>query len=291
MDQPRITRIASALAILSGVLWGFYWLPVRALSDAGLTGAWGTVAITAGACLLIGPFALRQLANIQDAHVVGIGATALGGAAFTLYSVAFVYGQVAITVLLFFLTPVWSTLIGRYILGWKTPATRMLAIVAGLIGLGIMLSADGTAPIPRNMGEWMGLMSGVLWSVGSTGMRLRSTLLPAPAALIFAGGATVTALVLALWLAPVPQVSHIGRVVFIALGTGGLWWGVATIALMWATVRLDPARIGILLMSEVIIGTASAALWAGEHLTTTELIGGGFVLLAGLLEVWPTKSR
>ena len=289
MDQARATFFASGLAIASGVLWGLYWLPVRTLADAGLLGAWGTFAITLGAALLLGPFAYQYLQNITASSAIALGAVALGGSAFALYSIGFVYGRVAIIVLLFFLTPVWSTLIGRYLFGWTTPPLRMWAIIIGLIGLAIMLSADGTAPVPRNIGEWMGLASGIMWSVASTGMRTKSTLLPIPAAFVFASGAATTALLIALALAPFPQqIPHMSTTI-IALGTGGIWWGLAMVGLMWATLRLEPARIGILLMSEVLVGAASAAILAGEHLSWLEILGGSFVLCAALLELWPTK--
>lgn len=60
---------------------------------------------------------------------------------------------------------------------------------------------------------------------------------------------------------------------------------------MWATLRLDPARVGILLMTEVIFGAITAAIFAGESLSTSEMIGGALVILCGLLEVWPTKDE
>ena len=60
---------------------------------------------------------------------------------------------------------------------------------------------------------------------------------------------------------------------------------------MWATVRLEPARVGILLMTEVLVGALSAALLADEHLRGMELVGGALVLLAGVLEVWPVRRR
>ncbi|MEO9526898.1 hypothetical protein [Roseibium sp.] len=55
---------------------------------------------------------------------------------------------------------------------------------------------------------------------------------------------------------------------------------------MWATVRLKPARVGILLMTEVLVGAASAVLLAGEFLTPVEIAGGAMVLGASLLEIW-----
>ena len=60
-------------------------------------------------------------------------------------------------------------------------------------------------------------------------------------------------------------------------------------ALMWAATRLEPARIGILLMSEVLVGAASAALIAGEWLSWPELAGAALVLAAGILEVLPER--
>jgi drug/metabolite transporter (DMT)-like permease len=61
--------------------------------------------------------------------------------------------------------------------------------------------------------------------------------------------------------------------------------------LMWATALLDPARVGILLMSEVLIGAISAAFLVGEPLLLFELIGGALVLSAAILEVYPTSTK
>jgi drug/metabolite transporter (DMT)-like permease len=49
--------------------------------------------------------------------------------------------------------------------------------------------------------------------------------------------------------------------------------------------------VGILLMPEVIFGAGTAAIFAGETLSPSEMIGGGLVVLCGLLEVWPTQAN
>lgn len=290
--SERAAILATSIVFATGAFWGFYWLPVRALTQMGLTGAWGTAAITGAAVVLLFPVVLRSWATIRSAGSVALISIALGGAAFALYSVAFVYGRVAIVILLYFLTPVWSTLIGRYVMGWKTPRMRMVAIGVGLAGLTVMLSADGAAPIPRSTGEWMALIAGLLWSISTTGIRSRSTLAPAASAFVFCVGAMVTSLVLAPVLAPSPTgetLENLGRLLSVAFATGGIWWALSVSSLMWATVRLEPARVGILLMSEVLVGAISAAILAGEHLHSLELAGGSLVLLAGILEVWPIR--
>ena len=294
MKIEGITLYASLIVFGSGALWGLYWVPVRHLAGLELTGAWGTLAITLAAALILVPVSLKRRDALMRADRRALASVALGGAAFVLYSVGFVYGRVAIIVLLFFLTPVWSTLIGRYVMGWPTPRLRLLAIAAGLVGLGVMLGADGQVPLPRGAGEWLALASGVLWSVATTGMRVRPSLGPPEAAFVFAVGASMSAAVLAPLLSPMPAAIPHGSImpaIGWALMAGGAWWGLSMICLMWATARLEPARVGILLMTEVIVGSASAAWLAGEGLRPLELVGGSFVLCAGVLEVWPLGRR
>lgn len=292
MNGDRVTLLASAIVFGTGAFWGLYWLPVRSLAEQGLTGAWGTLAITAAAVVLLSPVAILRWRTIATANPLALASVALGGAAFALYSIGFVYGRVAIVILLYFLTPVWSTLIGRYVMGWHTPPMRVLAIVIGLLGLVVMLSAKGGVPVPRSAGEWMALLAGFLWSAATTGIRAKSNLRPIEAALVFAFGATIAALL----LAPVletwpgqPPAAALGPVVAVAFATGGVWWALSISGLMWATVRLEPARVGLLLMTEVLVGAASAALLADEHLRRLEIAGGFLVLLAGALEVWPRR--
>lgn len=294
MRSDRSTHVASAIVIATGVFWGIYWLPVRSLADIGLTGAWGTAAITAAAMVLLLPLALYRWRAIARANPVAVASVALGGSAFALYSIGFVYGRVAIIILLWFLTPVWSTLIGRYLMGWPTPRMRILAIGLGLLGLAIMLGANGQAPVPRNAGEWMALLAGLLWSFATTGIRAKSALGPFEAAFVFALGATLTALALTPFLDPGPAATRIagpGAALGLAFATGGVWWALSIASLMWATVRLEPARVGILLMTEVLVGAVSAAALAGERLHPFEIAGGALVLVAGVLEVWPVRPK
>lgn len=294
MTNDRTTFLATMIVAGTGVLWGFYWLPVRQLAKLALPGAWGTLAIAGAATLLLAPLAYRRRNRLGRAAPFSLASVALGGAAFMLYSVGFAYGRVAIVILLFFLTPVWSTLLGRYVMGWKTPRLRVAAMVVGIAGLVVMLGANGETPLPRETGEWLGLLSGILWSLATTGIRSRSELQPAEAAFVFAVGAFLGALALAPFLEPWPAglgLENAPEILGWTLAAGGIWWGVSVTSLMWATPRLEPARVGILLMTEVLVGTVSAAMLAHESVAPFEILGGLLVLLAGVLEVWPVKAK
>jgi drug/metabolite transporter (DMT)-like permease len=284
--------LASAIVLLTGVFWGVYWIPVRALAERGLDGAWGTGAIALAAVLFLLPVVWARRVSLRGTDLVGAVSVALGGAAFALYSIGFLYGKVALVVLLWFFSPVWSVLIAKYILRWQVPRLRLVAIAVGLVGLVVMLGGDGSIPVPRSVGEWMAFVGGLIWAGATAGMRLRSQLPPVPAAFLFALGAAATSFLLAPVLGPLPAIApaDLAMVGMQAVATGVIWWGLSIAALMWATLRLDPARVGILLMPEVIIGSLTAAILAGESLTASEVIGGALVILCGLLEVWPARS-
>lgn len=53
----------------------------------------------------------------------------------------------------------------------------------------------------------------------------------------------------------------------------------------WAPTQLGTGLFSILILSEVVFGTVSAALWANEVFGVRELLGSVLILLAGLIEV------
>ena len=61
---------------------------------------------------------------------------------------------------------------------------------------------------------------------------------------------------------------------------------------VWPPTILTPGRIGILFQSEVLVGVASAAIWAGEPFGWREAIGTVLIVSSALVEVMtPTKTR
>ncbi len=109
MGNDRPASLASAIVVGTGALWGVYWIPVRRLAEAGLPGAWGMLAAVLTAAILMASITIRRRRNLRNVHPRAFFFTALGGAAFVLYSVGLVDGRVAIIILLFYLTPVWSS--------------------------------------------------------------------------------------------------------------------------------------------------------------------------------------
>jgi drug/metabolite transporter (DMT)-like permease len=64
-----------------------------------------------------------------------------------------------------------------------------------------------------------------------------------------------------------------------------------SIAVMWGATILSPGTLGILFMTEIAAGTATAALWANEAFGMREIIGIFLIVSAGLWEPINTMSK
>jgi drug/metabolite transporter (DMT)-like permease len=54
---------------------------------------------------------------------------------------------------------------------------------------------------------------------------------------------------------------------------------------IWPATILTPARVGLLLMSDIIVGVITAAIWSGEPFGWREATGLVMIAGAGFVEV------
>jgi drug/metabolite transporter (DMT)-like permease len=54
---------------------------------------------------------------------------------------------------------------------------------------------------------------------------------------------------------------------------------------IWPATLLTPARVGLLLMSEVVVGLISAAVFSGEPFGLREATGAVLIVSAAVLEI------
>ena len=152
----------------------------------------------------------------------------------------------------------------------------------------LFLGSSGGLPIPRNLGDILALLSGMFWALGSLGL-LRAKQVPVmPQIVSFLGGSLVISL-LSIWLIGSPvQVPITAADWGQLIGFLGLFV-VFALPMFWLTLAparvLSPAKVGILLMSEVIVGAISAMMFSGQPFGTAELIGTILILAAAFIEV------
>jgi drug/metabolite transporter (DMT)-like permease len=273
---------------VAALLWGLFWLPLRALGEAGLAGPWPGIVVYLMAMLLVLPVALVQRRRIAAAATQLALTGLFTGSAFALYSTSLLLTDVVHVLLLFYLTPVWSTLLGVAVLGERVTANRIAALMLGIGGLLVVLGADRGYPVPRNVGDWLALASGIAWAYGSLRLFRESHIAVADHLVAFVVGAlAISAAIAVLPLAALDRVPPVRTLVGAA--PPALVVALVMLPVLYLTVegarRLSPARVGVLLMGEAIMGIASAAALTDEPFGLREALGTVLVLGAAAAEL------
>ncbi|WP_282118246.1 DMT family transporter [Ruegeria atlantica] len=279
---------ASIVLVIGGMMWGLYWIPVRFLFDLGLTGPWPGIAMYSVALLGLVPFIWKERGTLALQWRDLVFSGMFTGAAFSLYSISLVYTDVVRSILLFYLTPIWGTILGRVFLGERLNLGRLAGLACGVGGLFVVLGDSGGIPLPQNSGDWMALASGMCWALGTLGLYRTSTISASGQVFAFVAGALILSLV-SLAVLPEPVLPTIVQ--------ADLLWTLQFVLLsafytlpmvfmtIWPATKLSPARVGILLMSEVVVGLASAAAFSGEPFGLRELLGAILIVSAAVLEI------
>lgn len=281
-------EIRASLAVAySGIAWGLFWIPLRFMDRAGITDAWATVLFYAIPLVAFIPWIIINWQRIWrcgwSLHFIGIAA----GGSLAFYSDALLYTEVVRALVIFYLTPVWSMLLARIVLGEAITPPRVVAIVFGIAGLLVILGVDQGVPWPRNVGDWMALISGLGWAVAAVLLRKDdgSRSMEISAVYLFYG--FIVAVILA--ISPVageieppdwPTIVDIlpWSILIALLVIPGAY------AAFWGAPHLNPGLVGLLMMTEISVGVVTAAIWANEPFGVRELAGVTLITLAGLSE-------
>lgn len=295
--QAPSTALPTLAILASTVLWGTWWIPLRKLDALGFGTIWST-----GGGLLIPLLVMLPVLIIRRRRIARAGLPLLLSAFFfacalALYAEGMLRGHVARVILLFYLTPVWSTLLARLMLGEPITPRRVLTLVFGLSGLLVILEVDNASPLPRDVGEWLGLASGFAWGLAMVyTRRARAHPVVDKVALQF-----VFLFLLFIALTAIPGGRQWSATGLDAAFSPQLWLWLAGFALVWnlpvvwltfyGGARIEPGRVAILLMLEVAIGIVTAAVFTNEPFGLREFAGAVLIISAGLTEFARMSSR
>lgn len=288
MHSDRSDLVPSIGIAIGAAFWGLYWIPIRGIEQAGVHAFWTGPVIFGASSLLFLPLILIRIRNyvVHWRHIFLPGL--LAGFAFSLYIASLNLTDVVRAILLFYMSPLWSTLLGVLILKERLTANRVVALLLAFGGLYIVLVVESGLPIPRNTGDWFALISGLCWSVASVKLFQDGAQMILEKVTMFVVCALLMSLVLVFW----QQGDLEGMPGLKALETGWYWILLVAMGMLpityltiWPTTVLSPGRVGMLLMVEVLVGVASAAILTDEPFGTREIIGATLIIAAGVVEV------
>ena len=288
VHSPRNDLLPSVAIAFGAALWGLYWIPVRGIEQAGVHIFWTGPVIFGASVVFFLPLVLLRLrdfaAHWHHTLVPGL----LTGCAFALYIASINLTDVVRAILLFYMSPLWSTLLGILILKECLTTNRVLALLFAFCGLYVVLVVDNGLPIPRNTGDWFALLSGLCWSFASVRLFQDGARFLIEKVTMFVFFALLMSLLLIIWqqgnLEGMPQMDD--------LANGWHWIALVAVLMLpityltiWPATVLSPGRVGMLLMVEVIVGVASAAMLTDEQFGLRELLGALLIISAGVVEV------
>ena len=157
--------LSLALAV-SAAFWGLYWFPLRSIEATGMAGSWSVVFFNACPLILLCPLLAFQYKKLINVFWPTILASIMIGMAFSLYSTALIETTIVRATLLYYLTPVWSTILGVVWLSERLTRARVLAIIIAFIGMYFLLADTESNQRPINIGDICGLLSGMFWAIG-----------------------------------------------------------------------------------------------------------------------------
>ncbi|MDO9371722.1 MAG: DMT family transporter [Gammaproteobacteria bacterium] len=284
-SNRNLTILPVSALLLGATLWGVLWYPLRLLEEQGLSGLWLTLIVNAVACLVGLPWLWQRCAELKRHPWLLLVLALATGLCNTTFVLAVIDGNVVRVLLLFYLSPLWVSLLGWAVLGERVSARASGLLAVAMAGALIMLW-DGAAGVfwPHGRVDILALLSGFTFALSNVLIRkLQRISVPVKTISSWAGGVLVAALWLLFSAQPLPQVSSIALIYAIALGACGIT--VMTLAVQYGVTRMPVQRSAVILLFELVVGAVSAAWLAGETVQTHEWLGGALIVLAGYLSV------
>ncbi|MEX2516400.1 MAG: DMT family transporter [Gammaproteobacteria bacterium] len=295
--MPITTRIPSLpllpvfSCLLAATLWGIFWYPLRQMEALGVPGLWAILVVYIFASVAVAPWLWRQRAAFRqispDLLVIGLAA----GWCNLAFALAVLEGTVVRVLLLFYLAPMWTILLGIVILRERPGRQDGITLAIAMFGALIML--------------WPGLVD---WSDGvsrADGFAITAGLAFALTNVMVrkAGDQPIALKMIAAWLGVL--VLTVSAIILTAnpfpvAATAGGWWLAALFGLFGMTLMTFTAQYGvtylpiyhsaILFLFEVVAGAVSAWLLTSEVVTVHEWVGGSLVMLAAWLSARASRQ-
>ena len=292
--HPHHFKIAFALAISAGA-WGIYWLPQRILEEGGLTGGWGTIAQMIIGVLILSPISIwRKLKGRSSGLELPFTGLLIGGG-FICYALSFLLTDVVRALLLFYMTPIWTTIFEILFLKKRPGLERLLTLLIALGGLWIVFSKQTFFPLPENSGDWLALAGGAIFAGGMIRLEVIKTDGVFPLIFSFFVYGTIfnilAGFMLSEYLGPMPSIEAFVSMASFLFMISVFYFIPTGIVILWSPSQLGAGLCSILFLSEIIVGVTSSSILTNEPFGWREIVGSSMIVVGGILAVVLTPKN
>ncbi len=264
--------------------WGAVWYPTRLLEGMGMQGPWLTLVSYAAAFLVFTPFARFSIARLRRQPREALALLLAAGWTNVAFVLAVIEGEVVRVLLLFYLSPIWAVLLGRWLLhealGWHT----WLMLGLGMSGALVMLWAPAVGRVPLNRADLLAVSAGLAFALNNVmTRRITSLAVREKTYIAWLGVVVVSVLVISSWSPQIPNAPAVAWWATIALGVFGFM--LSTLAVVYGVTHMSIQRSAVIMLFELVVGAATAWWLAGELISLQEWIGGALILSAALIAI------
>jgi len=282
-SRAPISGLPVAALLFAASFWGGIWYPLRELEAAGLAGLWATWTIF-GTATLVSALLAWPCRHELRAHPGLLLLLALaGGWMNTAFVLALLEGNVLRVLLLFYLSPLWSTLLGWWWLGERPSPAGWLTLALATLGAVVMLwNPELGLPWPQDRADWLALSAGLTFSLSNVLLRRLQHLSESLRVFASVGGVVLVAGVW-LWLSGLDFPAVSTAVWGAAALLGGVGVILAGLTVVYGVSHMPVHRSAIIMLFELVAGAVSSQWLTDEVVTPMEWLGGGLIVLGAYL--------
>jgi len=272
--------------LLAATLWGIFWFPLRILAEYGLTGLWSSFFIYLGTTLVAVKMLWGRLGELTQAPLALFVIALASGWCNTAFILAMLDGNVVRVLLLFYLSPVWTVILGHFFLNEQFHPRSFVVMGLAMMGAVIMLwHADIGLPIPQSEPDWLALSSGMAFAVINVSVRkTQQVSVGVKTSIALLGAVLVSALLIMLTASPLGQPGWM--TIVSALVFGMVVMALMTLSVQYGVTHMPVHRSAVILLFEVVVGAISAMILTDEVMTAREWLGGALVMVAAYLSAF-----
>lgn len=278
-------KVLAVSALLFGATtWGLVWYPYRLLELSGVSGALSCF-VTYLIPLLVGAvFFRRQHRSARDFRwmLLGIGITA--GWTNLAYVLAILHGEVMRVLLLFYLSPLWTVIFARLLLGERPNRYGYLVISMAFAGAVTMLWQPRLGvPLPRSSAEWLALSAGLTFAATNVLSR-RGKEIPVDLKSlgVWAGVSLLSLLAMAFYPAEFVVISRLSQADWTLLLALGAIMFLVTVITQYGLTHTPANQSIVIFLFELVVAAVSSYFLANEALGVRDWLGGMLIVAATL---------
>lgn len=291
ISNDRHPFLPSACLLMAAILWGLFWYPLRLLSENGLPGVWTSLIIYL-APMIAGGFFIWPYRQefLKQPFLLLIMGLASGWCNIS-FIIAIIEGNVVRVVMLFYLSPVWTVLLGWIFLRERLSLISWFVLMLAMAGALVMLwDPEIGQPWPQDRADWLALSSGFTFAMANVIVRsLQNVSVQIKTMSVWMGVVLVAISWIFLTNESMPSVSAGVLMASVALGIFGVI--LMTVLVQYGVTHMPVYRSAVILLFEIVIAAVSAQFLTNEEILTREWIGGSLIIAAALESAYAQFKR